>query len=180
MLNHLTQLHSTSPISNDVTSPVTTLATGPLLSDNMAATPNIIFTTSPSPSTHHRSSFPVDHSPYHCVSPILTAPVDSQCPPDVDSKGIVSPKLSPIKAKSFVTPDGMTTPNAHPSSGKSTSTPGTVCLSVCLYVCMYVCMCCAVCVCLSICLSVCYSVCCMCMCVVLPIIAAISYSYHTV
>lgn len=120
-----TPCQSTPPISNDVTSPVTALATGPLLRDNMAATPNIILTTSPSPSSaNHRSSFPVDHSPYHCMSPILTAaPAAADSPPDGDNKGIVSPKLSPINAKSFVTPDGMATPNVHPSSGKSTSTP---------------------------------------------------------
>ena len=74
------------------------------------------------------------------MSPILTAaaPADPPYPLGLNSKSIASPKLSPIKAKSFVTPDGMTTPNVHPSSGKSTSTPGTLCLSVCVCMCMCV------------------------------------------
>lgn len=135
ILSHPLQPYRTSPVIEDIASPpVTILATSPSLSDNLVATPDIIFTTSPSPSsTHHRSSFPVNHSPYHCVSPI-TAAADSQSHPELDSKGILSPKLSPIKAKSVVTPGGLTTPNVHPSSGKSTSTPGTV--SLCVYVCV--------------------------------------------
>ena len=92
------------------------------------------------------------------MSPILTAPaVAADSPPGGDNKGIVSPKLSPINAKSFVTPDGMATPNVHPSTGKSTSTPGTlsVCLCICMYVCMYVCIY----VCMYVCMYVCVYVC---------------------
>ena len=80
------------------------------------------------------------------MSPI-TAAADSQSHPKLDSKGILSPKLSPIKAKSVVTPDGLTTPNVHPSSGKSTSTPGTVC--VCVRACVRACVCVDACMCVT-------------------------------
>ena len=97
------------------------------------------------------------------------AAADSQSHPELDSKGILSPKLSPIKAKSVVTPDGLTTPNVHPSSGKSTSTPGTVCVyvHVCEYVCLRVCVC--ICTCVYICVCRCVCVCRMCVTLIIMI-----------
>ena len=104
----------------------------------MAATPGIVITkSSPSSSQlQHRSSFHVDHSPFHVMSPIVATP-DSQSPPDLGGQVVASPKLSPIQSKSIVTPDGLAVSTVQPSSGKSTSTPG-VCVSVC--VCVRVCV----------------------------------------